>query len=193
MLLHEGNRVVAPTALQGRAMGWCHHALAHPGNNRMGQSAKLACAWEGARRGAQNCCGPCGKCQRCKPNREREHGLLPGGAGGAAKWPRANVGLWGPEPVKNINGHTHELHLVAMVGPVAGWFGMGQLRGSPTAKRCQGALGNAWLARHPRPKGIGFGNGGGHCSLLREGAWQGDQRDPFGHCSLFAGSGAQVA
>ena len=49
---------------------------------------------------------------------------------------------------------------VPMSDPVTGWFEMEQLYGPPTAKRCQEMLDTVWLARYPRPKEIGFDNGG---------------------------------
>ena len=47
-----------------------------------------------------------------------------------------------------------------MVDPVTGWFELEQLFDSPTAYRCQQILDTSWLARYPRPREIGFDNGG---------------------------------
>ena len=68
--------------------------------------------------------------------------------GEATKWPRANAGLWGPKKVSSKSGYAYGIHLVAMADPVAGWLEMAQLHGPPAAKRCQAALGAAWLAKH---------------------------------------------
>ena len=48
-----------------------------------------------------------------------------------------------------------------MADPVAGWLEYAQLYSGEAAAacRCQQILGTAWLARYPRPKEIGFGNG----------------------------------
>ena len=73
-----------------------------------------------------------------------------------------NVDLWGPKSVRNKNGYTYEIHLMTMVDPVTGWFEMAQIYDgeSPTAKRCQEILDTVWLSRYPRPREIGFDNGG---------------------------------
>ena len=49
---------------------------------------------------------------------------------------------------------------MTMVDPVTGWFEQAQLYGTPTAYRCQQIFDNTWLARYPRPREIGFDNGG---------------------------------
>ena len=49
---------------------------------------------------------------------------------------------------------------MTMVDPVTGWFEQAQLYGNPTAYRCQQIFDNTWLARYPRPREIGFDNGG---------------------------------
>ena len=125
------------------------------------EPARLARAWPGLRGGAKACCKPCGKCQRCKATRKKKHGLLPEKQGEATKWSRANAGLRGPKPAASKNGYTCQAHAMAMVGPATGWFEYAQLYDdAPTAKRCQEILGTAWLARYPRPKEAGLGNGG---------------------------------
>ena len=51
--------------------------------------------------------------------------------------------------------------IYSMGQPAAGWLEHAQLcGGAPAAKRCQEILGTAWLARYPRPKEAGLGNGG---------------------------------
>jgi hypothetical protein len=49
---------------------------------------------------------------------------------------------------------------MTMVDPVTGWFELAPLYGAPTAFRAQQLLNNTWLARYPRPREIGFDNGG---------------------------------
>ena len=49
---------------------------------------------------------------------------------------------------------------MTMVDPVTGWFEQAQLYRTPTAYRCQQIFDNTWLARYPRPREIGFDNGG---------------------------------
>jgi len=130
------------------------------GEERQPRTLRPMYTWGGLRKDVINFCKTCDKCQRCKNTSKAKYGLLPEGAGEHTKWARVNVDLWGPKPVVNKNGTRFELHLMAMVDPVTGWFEMGHLYGTPTAQRCQEILDNTWLARYPRPKGIGFGNGG---------------------------------
>ena len=47
-----------------------------------------------------------------------------------------------------------------MVDPVIGRFEQAQLYGPPTASCCQQIFGNTWLTCYPRPREIGFNNGG---------------------------------
>ena len=82
--------------------------------------------------------------------------------GEITKWSRVSADLRGPEKVASKSGHACGTRSVAAVDPAAGWFEMAQLcEGErPTAKRCQEILDTVWLARCPRPKEIGFDNGG---------------------------------
>ena len=49
---------------------------------------------------------------------------------------------------------------MTMVDPVIGWFEHAQLYGKPTAYQCQQIFDNTGLASYPRPREIGFNNGG---------------------------------
>ena len=66
----------------------------------------------------------------------------------------------GFEKNNNKNGWNYQIHVITMVNPVTGWFEQAQLYGSPTAYHCQQIFDNTWLARYPRPREIGFDNGG---------------------------------
>ena len=65
-----------------------------------------------------------------------------------------------PKTVQNKNGWDYQIHVMTMVDPVTGWFEQAQLYGTPTAHRCQQIFDNTWLASYPRPREIGFDNGG---------------------------------
>ena len=126
----------------------------------MEEPARLMRAWPGLRDAAKPCCQPCGQCQRCKAARKKKHGLLPEKQGEAAKWSRASAGSRGPKPAVSKNGYNYQAHAMAMVDPATGWLEHAQLcEDAPAAKRCQEILGTAWLARYPRPKEAGLGNG----------------------------------
>jgi len=161
LLLHENNKIVVPQPLQERVMDWYHYALVHPGVKRMEESIRLMYTWPGLRDAVKKYCRPCDQCQRCKTTRKKKYGLLPEKQGEVVKWSRVNVDLWGPKSVVNKNGYTYQIHVMTMVDPVTGWFEYAQLyEDAPTAKRCQEILDTVWLARYPRPKEIGFDNGG---------------------------------
>ena len=49
---------------------------------------------------------------------------------------------------------------MAMAGPVAGWLEVALLRGPPSAGECQKLFDEYWIARYPRPKEVGFDDGG---------------------------------
>ena len=74
----------------------------------------------------------------------------------------------GPKTVKNKNGWNYQIHVMTMVDPVTGWFKQAQLYGTPTASRCIRIFDNTWLARYPRPREIGFDNGGEFKAEFRE-------------------------
>ena len=57
---------------------------------------------------------------------------------------------------------------MTMVNPVTGWFEQAQLYGTPTASRYMQIFDNAWLARYPCPREIGFDNGGEFRAEFRE-------------------------
>jgi hypothetical protein len=94
-----------------------------------------------------------------KKGGNKKYGLLQEKKGEVIKWSRVNVNLWGPKSVDN-GEYTYQVHVMTMVNPVTGWFELAPLYAAPTAFRAQQLLGNIWLARYPRPRDIGFDNGG---------------------------------
>ena len=57
---------------------------------------------------------------------------------------------------------------MTMVNPVTGWFEQAQLYGTPTASQCMQIFDNTQLACYPRPREIGFDNGGDFKAEFRE-------------------------
>ena len=159
-LVHGGNRIFVPASLRERVMEWYHTMLCHPGQVRMEQSIKAIYYWQGMRSDIIQLIKTCDVCQRCKRTNKNKYGLLPEKEGEIIKWSRVNVDLWGPKTVRNKNGYDYQIHVMTMVDPVTGWFELEQLFDSPTAFRCQQILDTSWLARYPRPREIGFDNGG---------------------------------
>ena len=169
-LLHGCNKIYVPSPLRQGVMEWVHDILCHPGKHRMKESIQSLYTWPKLYGDAKAFCRACGKCQRCKKTSKIKYGLLPEKKGEVAKWPRANAGIWGPKAASSKNGYTCSAHAMAMVGPAAGWLEHAQLHSGEAAAacRCQQILGTAWLARYPRPKEIGFGNGSELKKELRE-------------------------
>ena len=48
---------------------------------------------------------------------------------------------------------------MTMIDPVTNWFEIAKVN-APLSAECQRAFDSTWLARYPRPKEIGFDNGG---------------------------------
>ena len=55
-----------------------------------------------------------------------------------------------------------------MVDPVTGWFKLAQLRDKPNAFVAMKRFDSQWLARYPRPREIGFDNGGEFMAEFRD-------------------------
>ena len=159
-LIHQNNLILVPETLKEKVLTWYHDILVHPGTKRMEQSIKSVYTWTNLRKDVERYCKTCDVCQRCKRSRKVKYGLLPEKKGEITKFSRVNVDLWGPKTVKNKNGWDYKIHIMTMVDPVTGWFEQAQLYGKPTAFRCQQILDTVWLARYPRPREIGFDNGG---------------------------------
>ena len=142
----------------------------------MKESIKLVYTWDSLKEDAKGYIKHCGKRQRCKRASKAKHGLLPEKKGEATKWPRASAGLWGPKKVPSKSGYAYGIHLMAMADPAAGWLVMAQLRGPPAAKRCQAALGAAWLswagAQCQRKLGLAMGESLKQNSLSFARAWE---------------------
>ena len=74
-----------------------------------------------------------------------------------ARWSRASAGLYGPAATKNAPGGRKlpkklqelQLHALAMIGPVAGWFEAALLKNEPNAYEAQKLL---TAARTQMPK-----------------------------------------
>ena len=107
-----------------------------------------------------NYCKTCKTCQLFKTTNKKKYGLLPAKIAEVVKWSRVNVDLWGPKTIKNKNGIDYKLHVLTMIDPVTGWFEVAALQDSPNANEIQRLFDSYWLARYPRPKEIGFDNGG---------------------------------
>jgi hypothetical protein len=158
-LIHKNNRILVPKSKQQQVLDWYHNILVHPGEARMINTNKLVFTWDGLNMQVKKLVKTCATCQIGKKAGKKKYGLLPPKDAVSIRWNRINVDLWGPKPIRNVEGLVYELHVMTMVGPVTGWFECTQLYSPPTAYRCQEILDNVWLSQYPRPKEIGFDNG----------------------------------
>ena len=76
--------------------------------------------------------------------------------------------LVGPYSVK-VKGTKEDIQLRAMtmIDPATGWFEVKEID-EPTAECCQEAFDDTWLSRYPRPRKIGYDNGGEFKSVFKE-------------------------
>ena len=158
-LIHDNGKILVPEQLWERVLDWYHLLLVHPGEKRMESTIRLVYTWPGMRTQVKERCKNCHECQMSKKGGIKKYGLLQEKKGEVIKWSRVNVDLWGPKSVDN-GEYTYQVHVMTMVDPVTGWFELAPLYGAPTAFRAQQLLDNTWLARYPRPREIGFDNGG---------------------------------
>jgi len=167
-LAHGGGGILVPKQLRQRVLDWYHTVLIHPGGARMGASIRSLYAWGGLRTDVQRHCKRCHKCQIAKESGKEEYGHLPPKGAGCLVWGRVDVDLWGPATVEDKDGETYQIHVMAMIDPATGWFGLATLGGGPTAAGAQRLLDPVWLARYPRPREIGFDGGGGSKREFRD-------------------------
>ena len=68
----------------------------------------------------------CHKYQICKKTGKKtgkkNYGLLLPKNAKSIQWNRVNIDLWEPKLVVNVNSFTSELHAMAIVDSVTGWF-----------------------------------------------------------------------
>ena len=95
-LIMKQGRIVVPTALQPRVLGWYHKILVHPGENRMEKSLTSLYYWKNLKKDVHHHCKHCETCQLFKTTRKTKYGLLPAKTAEVVKWSRVNVDLWGP-------------------------------------------------------------------------------------------------
>jgi hypothetical protein len=161
-LIHDNGKILVPQQLWEIVLEWYHLLLVHPGEKRMEATIRLVYTWADMRTQVKEPCKTCHECQVSKKGGNKKYGLLQEKKGEVIKWSRVNVNLWGPKSVNN-GKYTYQVHVMTMVDPVTGRLELAPLYGAPTAFRAQQLLDNTWLARYPRyprPREIGFDNGG---------------------------------
>ena len=123
--------------------------------------------WDGMSKAIQEYVRTCPVCQRAKRT-EKKYGKLPLKiAEDPIPWQRVNVDLIGPLSAKTPDGKKHSFDALTMIDPATGWFEVVQVK-RRTAEVVAAAFDDTWLSRYPRPKYIGYDNGGENKGLFKE-------------------------
>ena len=167
LLCHNG-KILVPTVLQDRIVAWVHQYLVHPGQERMEKTIGQLFTWPNMRNSIRNYVKSCRQCQLCKAPTKKWGHLPAKQAEESIPWNRVNVDLIGPYTVKPKGTHKPKtLRAMTMIDPATGWFEVVQIDNA-TAEAAQRAMDDTWINRYPRPKEIGFDNGGEFKAVFKE-------------------------
>jgi transposase InsO family protein len=165
-LLHHNGKILIPKSLRERIVAWYHTYLVHPGTTRLEATLRSTLTWPNLRRDVERHTKTCRECQLCKKQRKKYGKLPTKQAEPSIPWNRINIDMVGPLTVKTPK-RKHKLRVLTMIDPATGWFEVAQLKDA-TAKGCEEAFDNTWLARYPRPQYIGFDNGNEYKATFKE-------------------------
>jgi hypothetical protein len=116
--------------------------------------------WSGIKQDVEYTVRTCPACQKNKRVRKKYGELPPKEAETeCTPWERVNVDLVGPFTVTQPNGASLALRALTMIDPATGWFEIKEVK-QASSQAVSEAFDDAWLTRYPRPKYIGFDNGG---------------------------------
>ena len=166
VLSTEEGRLVVPRKLQERILAWYHLYLRHPGATRMYKTMEIGFWWKTMRQDVEYTVRTCPECQKNKKV-QKKYGKLPpkDAETESTPWERVNVDLIGPLLVKTPSG-TFSFDALTMIDPANDWFEIKEIK-SRTAEAVAAAFDNTWLSRYPRPKYLGFDNGGENKGLFK--------------------------
>ena len=156
-LIHFKDKIYVPPRLQQRIVAWYHEYLAHPGQTRTEATIRQQFYWPNIRQHVEQYCKTCKQCQLCKKQRKK-YGHLPPKEAEANPWERVHVDLIGPYSIQS-ESKLRTLQCLTMIDPATGWFEIKAIT-DKRAVTVMEAFHNAWLCRYPRPRYIGFDNGG---------------------------------
>ncbi len=165
-LLTFDSQIVIPRLLQTCILAWYHHYLRHPWVTRMEATLKIAFWWEGLARDVAYTVKTCPSCQKFKKVRKKYGKLPPKEAEEAIPWKQVNVNLIGPLRVTMPSGE-YVLNALTMIDPAMGWFEVAEVS-EHKAKTVAKVFDDTWLSHYPRPKEIGFDNGGKNKGMLHK-------------------------
>ena len=164
-LIHYKGKIVIPETLKQRVMYWYHTYLVHPGSTRMLKTIQGTMYWPNMRSDIEEYIKTCHVCQITKKQRKK-YGHLPAKKAEVIPWNRVNVDLIGPYNIKTKK-KTFQLRAMTMIDPATSWFEIARIY-SKSSEEAQRIFDSTWLARYPRPKEIGFDNGGEFKQLFSE-------------------------
>ena len=181
LVTYQG-KIYVPKELRNKTLEWYHYYLNHPGGERLYNTLRQVCYWEGMARQANNFCKKCQVCQKHKPRRQKYGKLPPKNVGELTPWDTVHTDLIGPYTV-TTNQLQHdgkivetelELTCMTMMDPATGWFEIVEIPSyvihdvktnkvqeniDKTSARIGRLFDQTWLSRYPRPKKVIFDNG----------------------------------
>ena len=146
-------------------MFWYHMYLMHPGATQMLKTIQAIMYWPNMGQDVDNYVKTCHVCQLTKKQRKK-YGHLPARSADVTPWKRVNVDLIGPYTIK-ARRKTYQLKAMTMIDPATSWFEIACME-SKSSDEAQRIFDSTWLARYPRPKEVGFDNGGEFKQLFSE-------------------------
>ena len=166
-LLHLHDRIFVPPNLRSRVITWYHHYLIHPGGDRLAQTLRTVCAWNGLTNQCRQYCKRCKTCQKHKPRNKKYGHLPPKDQYILVPWDTLCVDLVGPysltAQVQQMDGTVKEMQLkllaMTFIDPATGCFEIAEVVDDKSSAAISQLLDQTWLARYPRPREIIFDNG----------------------------------
>ena len=163
-LMAKDKKIYIPKILRSRIVAWYHLYLRHPGATRLEKTLRIAFWWPDVRRDVEAYTRKCHACQKNKKVR-RKYGKLPAKEAEPSKpWDRVNIDLIGTLKVHTPSGE-YKLDALTMIDPATGWFEIKELP-ERTANMVAKQFDDCWLSRYPRPRVVGFDNGGENKGLF---------------------------
>ena len=176
------DRIYVPRRLRERTINWYHYYLCHPGEDRLYNTLKSVCFWDGMKNQIRNFSKRCEVCQKGKKRKRKYGHLPPKNVGELTPWDTVHVDLIGPyslsakqqQPDGSVVDKDFSLTCMTFVDPATGWFEIAEVPTyllydeskkdtreaiDKTSARISQIFDQVWLSRYPRPKQVIFDNG----------------------------------
>jgi hypothetical protein len=152
-----------------RVLDWYHEYLCHPGGNRLAQTLKQVCHWQGMTSQSLDYCKKCSVCQKFKKRSKRYGHVPPKNVSDETEpWSNIHIDLVGPytieakqeQPGQKIVEVELQLLAMTMIDPTTGWFEIVQVPyNDQGSARISQLFNNTWIARYPRPAKVVYDHG----------------------------------